>query len=132
MSECPVTRARESLEIETMPSLPSAPAMAPQPLSDRAIATIANWVARLPTERRPFALAQSYPRIVERLAAIDVDTSVAIRFLDSLTIDHRGNRNGFPVDVARELMQLRLHYTQRLENEVGPDAGVDWGPDRKA
>ena len=115
-----------------MSSLPSAPATALPPPSDHAIATIAAWVARLPTERRPFALARSYPRIAERLAAIDLETSVAIRFLDSLTIDHRGDRNGFPVDVGRELMQLRLHYTQRLEVEVPPDAGGGWGHGRRA
>ncbi len=115
-----------------MSSLPAAPAAAPPPLSDRSIATIAAWVARLPTERRPFALARSYPRIAERLAAIDVDTAVAIRYLDSLTIDHRGDRDGFPVDVARDLMQLRILYAQRLEGQGGPDAGGDWGRDRRA
>ena len=71
--------------------------------------------------RRPFALARSYPRIAERLALSDVDTAIAIRYLDSLTIDDRGDREGFPVDVARELMRLRIHYAQRLEGEIGSD-----------
>jgi len=114
-----------------MSSSPSAPATAPAPISERSISIIATWVARLPKERRPFALALSYPRIAERLAAIDTDSSVAIGYLDSLTIDHRGDRDGFPVEVARELMQLRVHYAQRLEGEVGPDAGVGWGHGRK-
>ncbi len=114
-----------------MSSSPSAPATAPAPISNRSIATIAAWVARLPKERRPFALVRSYPRIAERLAAIDADPSVAIGYLDALTIDHRGDRDGFPVDAGRELMQLRLHYAQRLEVEVPPDAGVDWAHGRR-
>ena len=114
-----------------MSSSPSAPTTAPAPISERSIAIIAAWFARLPMERRPFELVRSYPRIAERLAGIDADTSVAIGYLDSLTIDHRGDRNGFPVDVGRELMQLRLHYAQRLEVEVPPDAGVGWGHGRK-
>ncbi len=117
-----------------MPSAPSAPATSPPPPppSDRTIATIATWVSRLPKERRPFALARSYPRIAERLAVIDVDTSTAIGYLDSLTIDHRGDRDCFPVDVARELMQLRVHHAQRLEGGILPDAGVGWGLNRRA
>ena len=75
---------------------------------------------------------RSYPRIAERLAGVDADTSVAIGYLDSLTIDERGDRNGFPVDVGRELMQLRLHYAQRLEVEVPPDAGMGWGQGPRA
>jgi hypothetical protein len=114
-----------------MSSSLSAPATAPAPISDSSIAAIAAWVARLPKERRPLALVRSYPRLAERLARIDTDPSVAIGYLDSLTIDHRGDRNGFPVDVGRELMQLRLHYAQRLEVEVPPDAGVGWGHGRK-
>ncbi|MFN7645286.1 MAG: hypothetical protein ACK5PW_19755 [Burkholderiales bacterium] len=109
-----------------MPSSPSAPATASAPITERSIATIAAWVARLPKERQPFALVRSYPRIAELLAGVDADTSVAIRYLDSLTIDDRGDRNGFPVDVGRELMQLRLHYAQRLEVEVPPDGGMGW------
>jgi hypothetical protein len=115
-----------------MSSSPSAPTTAPAPISERSIAIIAAWVARLPKERRPFALARSHPRIAERLAGIDADTFVAIGYLDSLTIDHRGNRNGFSVDVGRELMQLRLHYAQRLEREVPPVADRGWGHGRRA
>jgi hypothetical protein len=52
----------------------------------------------------------AHPRIAERLASSDVDTSIAIRYLDSLTIDDR---------VARELMRLRIDYAERMEGEIG-------------
>jgi hypothetical protein len=34
------------------------------------------------------------------------------RYLDDLLVDKRGNRQGFPLDILRELFALRAYYDQ--------------------
>jgi len=51
-----------------------------------------------------------FPRIANQLAAVWSDKPAARSYLDGLLVDDRGNREGFPPDVLRELLSLRLYY----------------------
>lgn len=67
-----------------------------------------KWLRSLPEQVRPIALANQYPRIANVLALDWSKPAVCRRYLDDLLIDHRrGDRNGFPLDVHRELETLR-------------------------
>ena len=69
-----------------------------------------KWMAGLPVEVRPKALAQKYSRIANQLALIWSDTAQCGKYLDDLMLDHRGNRQGFPPDVAAEIAALRNYF----------------------
>jgi len=70
-----------------------------------------KWLRSLPEQVRPTALANQYPRIANLLALDWSKAAVCRRYLDDLLIDHRrGNRQGFPLDVHRELEMLRDYY----------------------
>lgn len=67
-----------------------------------------RWLRGLPQDIRPTALIQRYPRIAN-LVALDWKKPAACRrYLNELLFDHRrGNRQGFPLDVHRELEALQ-------------------------
>ena len=73
---------------------------------------IQAWLDRLPPAARATALAEAFPKIAERLAILDADAAYAARYLTQLMIDQRGDRQGFPVEVGRELLRLRSHYAE--------------------
>ena len=43
------------------------------------------------------------------------------RYLDDLLVDKRGNRQGFPLDILRELFALRAYYDQ-----LHPESSRPW------
>jgi hypothetical protein len=69
-----------------------------------------RWIASLPANVRPFACARRFPRIANSIADLWRRVPQCEAYLDSLVIDQRGNRTGFPPDVAKELRALRSHY----------------------
>jgi hypothetical protein len=70
-----------------------------------------QWLRSLPERVQPIALSNQYPRIANLLALDWGKPAVCRRYLDDLLIDHRrGNRQGFPLDVHRELEVLRDYY----------------------
>jgi hypothetical protein len=69
-----------------------------------------RWLATLPAHVRPLACARSFPRIVNSIADVWRRVRQCEEYLDSLMIDERGNRAGFPLDVATELLTLRSYY----------------------
>jgi hypothetical protein len=73
--------------------------------------TSKKWLMSLPDQVRPIMLANRYPRIANVLALDWRRPATCRRYLDDLLLDsHRGNRQGFPVDVHRELEVLRAYY----------------------
>ena len=70
-----------------------------------------RWIAELPANVRPIALAQKFPRIANSIAELWRRVARCEEYLDTLVVDVRGDRSGFPADVAQELMALRNHYT---------------------
>lgn len=88
----------------------------PESANDRELQdeTVA-WMARLPEPVRPDGLARSFPRIANQLARIVHDPVQLERYMDSLIVDHRGDRQGFPAPIALELMKLHLHFQARRQ-----------------
>ena len=74
-------------------------------------ATVA-WMAELPHAVRPSELARRFPRIANSIAELWPRVARCEEYLDSLVIDERGNRKGFPPPVAHELTALRSHYAE--------------------
>ena len=80
-----------------------------------------NWASALPNEVRPDALLAKFPRIANLLAVLWQDPNSLRRYMDDLLVDKRGNRQGFPIDVLRELFALRAHFDQ-----VHPETTRPW------
>ena len=64
----------------------------------------------LPPELRLVALRGQFPRVLNRIAASWHDAREFRRTIDSLLLDERGRRQGFPFEVLRELTDLRDYY----------------------
>ena len=79
------------------------------------------WASTLPVEAQPRSLMYKFPRIANLLAAMWPDPNSFRRYMDDLLVDKRGNRQGFPVDVLKELFELRAYY-----DEVNPDTSRPW------
>ena len=69
-----------------------------------------EWLTSLPPDVRPLALATKYPRIVNRIAVAWAEPSTCRANFDDLVYDNRGDRQGFPPDVHRDLLALREYY----------------------
>jgi hypothetical protein len=67
------------------------------------------WLSQLPADIRPRALAIQYPRIFNKIAALWIDPLSCEKYLDELMLDNRGSRQGFPADIAEELVSLKKH-----------------------
>ena len=60
------------------------------------------------------ATAEGFPHVINRLAAHWYEPLLMIRALDSLLIDDRPERQGFPFEVVVELGKLRDLYSRHL------------------
>ena len=72
--------------------------------------TTLTWMARLPKNVRPMVLARRFPRVANRIAESWRLVARCEEYLDTLVIDRRGHRKGFPPEVAQELTNLRGFY----------------------
>jgi len=80
-----------------------------------------NWASGLPPQVLPKALLAKFPRIANLLAVLWDDPNSARRYLEDLLVDKRGNRQGFPVDVLRELLAMRAYY-----DDLHPESAQPW------
>lgn len=80
-----------------------------------------QWLAGLPADVRPLHLARRFPRIANSIADLWRRVAPCEEYLDSLVVDLRGDRSGFPAEVAQELRALRSYYT-----ELHPKQGSSW------
>lgn len=71
-----------------------------------------RWLLDLPALARPLKLSRQYPRIVNRLAQVWPSESQCRRYLDSLVMDERGGRQGFPLELVMELGKLLSYYDE--------------------
>ncbi|MEP7183463.1 MAG: hypothetical protein ABI886_14885 [Betaproteobacteria bacterium] len=83
-----------------------------RPINQALPATL-KWVESLPPEIKPLAVLRDYPRIANALARIWNDAVGVANYLDSLLVDRRGGRRGFPGDVHNELLCLREYFAGR-------------------
>jgi len=79
------------------------------------------WASSLPQDVQPRTLLYKFPRIANLIAAMWQDPNSIRRYVDDLLVDKRGSRQGFPVEVLRELFQLRAYY-----DEMHPDSSLPW------
>lgn len=68
----------------------------------------------LPPWLRLPVLRERYPRLLNRIAAVWDDARAFDAQIDSLLIDQRGGRQGFPFEVLRELTALREHHVRAV------------------
>src|SRR5262245_61832700 len=76
-----------------------------------------RWAATLPIPARPHALMREFPRIANMIALLWTEpTSESFyEYMNSLLVDHRGGRKGFPPAVLHDLLELRdLYDTKRF------------------
>ena len=114
------TRGDAAAETMTIPSVPQRPAeirVGSNEQKHLRKATPANiplpgtkrWVESLPPEVRPKELMRRYARIANLLAAAWDNPEHLDKYMESLLIDKRGGRKGFPPDVLAELKALELY-----------------------
>jgi hypothetical protein len=77
---------------------------------NRLLSSTIDWLATLPLQVRPRALATQFPRVANRIAQEWKEPSACRRDFEDLVYDNRGDREGFPPDVLVELLALRDHY----------------------
>jgi hypothetical protein len=77
---------------------------------NRLMSSTVDWLASLPPNVRPLALATKFPRVANRIAKEWREPSACRRDFDDLVYDKRGTRRGFPPDVYVELLALRDYY----------------------
>jgi len=73
-----------------------------------------KWLAALPADVRPTATAQQYPRIINRIDDLWGRCEYTRLHFQSLLIDRRKGRKGFPPGVRRELEALQHYYFEYL------------------
>jgi hypothetical protein len=124
--------APNDVRVNQQPRAAGAPAAPEQDWSKRRKNEPANgllkptfaWASTLPGEVQPRSLLYKFPRIANLLAAMWPDANSFRRYIDDLLVDKRGSRQGFPVDVLRELFELRAYFDD-LHPET-PETSRPW------
>ncbi len=70
------------------------------------------WLAQLPPNVVPHALAAQFPRIVNRLSRFWDSPRMLDACFDELLVDRRGRRKGFPAPVRDELLALAAYHRE--------------------
>ena len=73
-----------------------------------------KWLATLPAHVRPMATARQYARIVNRIGDLWSHCEFTRLYFQSLLIDRRPGREGFPSVVRHELEVLQDYYFEHL------------------
>lgn len=71
------------------------------------------WFGDLPPEVQPFTLLRRYARVANLVAATWHDPKLFRTYMESLLVDRRGGRRGFPPNVRRELIALQKYRLSR-------------------
>jgi hypothetical protein len=82
-----------------------------------------DWIRSVPGEVRPVALASRFARIVNLIAQHWNDPDACAAYFDTLLVDRRGNRQGFPAAVTSDLRLLQTYFMRR-HPLVSPGAHV--------
>ena len=73
-----------------------------------------QWLDELPAHIRPTKVAIRFPHIANKLALLWPTREKCCEYLDDLMRDKRGNRKGFPADIAFELAVLKKQHEFRV------------------
>ena len=116
-----VADARKSLDGPLKESVPPATVRHKSGATPILLEATNTWLAELPYAVRPIELASRFPRIANSIAELWRRVARCEEYLDSLLVDHRGNRTGFPSAVAQEVAALRSYYA-----ELHPSNASTW------
>lgn len=84
---------------------------------------IAEWLNQLPEHVRPYRLTDNFPRLAVKMAELWGKPIPLQNYLRSLVLDDRGGRQGFPEEIAGELLRL----TSYVEEKIGPTMPAGFG-----
>jgi len=73
-----------------------------------------KWLVTLPAGIRPVATGRLYPRIINRIGDLWSQCEYTRLYFQSLLIDRRKGRQGFPPAVKAELEALQNHYFRHV------------------
>lgn len=73
-----------------------------------------QWLGEMPDRVRPMHLAVRFPRIANKIFSVWHRPEQCIHVFDELMMDYRGTRTGFPVEIAKEITNLRVFYTTEV------------------
>jgi hypothetical protein len=73
------------------------------------------WFGDLPPEVQPFVLLRRYARVANLVAATWHDANLFRTYIETLLVDRRGGRRGFPPNVRRELLALQKYRLSRKQ-----------------
>jgi hypothetical protein len=76
------------------------------------------------THLYPSSVAVQFPTIIDKLISLWETTEID-KYIESLLFDTRGDRQGFPPEVANELWKLH-HYRLKLSAENAPSMQQDY------
>ncbi len=76
-------------------------------------------IAKIPKDLSLIHVYSEYPRILNKIANTWNEPREFYPYIDSLLLDSRGGRQGFPFAVARELNRLAQHYEQFVKRRPG-------------
>ncbi len=80
------------------------------PRDNRVRSSTIKWARSIPSALRPRALVIQFPRLANTLADVWCQPKVFQMLLCQLMVDDRGGRQGFPLEVKRDLAKLRIYF----------------------
>ena len=101
-----------------MPSASEVMRRPPQPSDLHLNSQAEALLGSLPPGVAPVALAERFPRILNKIADTWATPSALMKYLDGLLRDERGNRQGFPFDVAVDIMHLTSHCESMVKDKT--------------
>lgn len=63
-------------------------------------------------DKYPYALEAGYERILHRIMTLWNDSTALLAYFEELMVDRRGDRQGFPPDVARDIFTLSVIHDE--------------------
>ena len=73
-----------------------------------------KWMATMPVNMRPMSTARQFPRVVNRIGDLWGHCEYTRLYFQSLLIDRRKGRKGFPAEVTQELVALQQYYFEEF------------------
>lgn len=80
------------------------------PRENKVRASIIRWAREIPSTLRPRALVMQFPRIANTMADVWAQPKVFHMLLCQSTVDDRGDRRSFPLEVRQDLAKLRIYF----------------------
>lgn len=73
-----------------------------------------KWAQGLPAHLYPKALCEKFPRVANNIARSWRRPLICEKVFDELLMDHRGTRQGFPQEIANEIVSLKDYHSTVL------------------